>query len=253
MGLDERIKYAAMKAKHKKKLEPWHKKWWGVIVIIGASLLGIFLAASLIYVISEANRINQGSSARYIAEQQEKYLEAINRRSANTYGPTDAPVTIIEFSDFACPFCRDSYAGLKALRLKYPDSVRIIYRDYPLHDTSIFLALAARCAGEQGRFWQMHDIFFEHQERLQVSVEDLELVMPEIAGELQLNALQFQACIDSQRHFSQIEQDYNDGTFLQVEGTPTWFINNYRFTGHIPADKLEELVTGMLVTSNLKQ
>lgn len=246
MGLDERIKYAAMKSRHQKVLRPWYKKWWGILIIIMSSLLFILLSAVSFYVVNEANRIRRGEAAQYLIDQQDNYLTAINRISANSYGPIDAPVTIVEFSDFACPYCANSHAGLKKIREKYPNQIRLVYRDYPLHNTSIFLSLSARCAGEQGKFWQMHDVFFENQEKFNVGLEELEIVMPEIATALGIDPVQFKSCLSNQRHFPQIEQDYKDGDFLQIEGTPTWFINNTRITGHIPAEDLEKLILGLI-------
>lgn len=250
MSLDERIKYASMKARHEKKLRPWYKKIWGKVLLVIIFIAGIVLVISGFYIVSEVKKIKSGESARYLFEQKENYLAAINRQSANTYGPASAPITIIEFSDFACPFCRDSYAGLKNIREKYPQEVKIVYRDYPLHETSILLSLAARCAGEQGNFWQMHDLFFENQENLNVSEDELKAILPEIASALNLNITSFNSCLDSTRHFAQIEQDYNDGSFLQLQGTPTWFINNQQIVGHISAQDLEVLVTGLI---NLKK
>jgi len=247
MSLEERIKYAQMKSRHQKKLIPWYKKWWGKLIILVIFLFAVFMVAASIYVLVEANRINDGKSARYLEEQKEKYLTAINRNSANTYGPDNAKVTIVEFSDFACPFCRDSHESLKNIREKYGDQVKIVYRDYPLHDNSIFLALSARCAGEQGKFWPMHDLFFENFDRFSdKSQTELEAVMPEIASLLEIDATRFNSCLNNQRHFPQIKQDYDDGTLLALEGTPTWFINNNRLIGYISKDNLESLVTDLL-------
>ncbi|HPY08517.1 MAG: DsbA family protein [Patescibacteria group bacterium] len=247
MSLEERIKYAEMKSRHRKKLTPWYKKWWGKIMITVFFLTAIFLVAASIYVFIEANRINEGKSTRFLEEQREKYLAAINRNSANTYGPTNAKVTIVIFSDFACPFCRDSHEGLKNIREKYGDQVKIVYRDYPLHDNSIFLALSARCAGEQGKFWQMHDLFFDNFDQFSdKSQSELEIVMPEIASLLEIDATRFSSCIRNQRHFPQIKQDYEDGSFLDIEGTPTWFINNNRLIGSITKKNLESLITDLL-------
>ena len=247
MGLNERIKYAAMKARHEKKLRPWYKKWWGIMTIIISSLLLIVLTAISIYVINEYARIQKGSPAKFIEEQREAYLAALNRYTPNTHGPQNASITIIEFSDFSCPYCQSSYAGLKAIREKYPERVRIVYRDFPLHDNSIFLALSARCAGEQGKFWEMHDTFFENQEKFNSNLEEVKLVMPDIAAALGLDVPSFNYCLTNQKQFAQIEQDFNDANYLQVEGTPTWFINNTtRITGSLSAEKLEELVLGLI-------
>jgi len=243
MSLEERIKYAEMKSRHKKKLIPWHKKPWGKIIIVIIFFVSIFIVASGIYVAVEAQKIIKGAPANFLKDQEEKYLAAINRNSANTFGPKNAKVVIVQFSDFSCPFCRDSHESLKNIREKYGNKVKIVYRDYPLHSNSIFLSLSARCAGEQGKFWQMHDVFFENHERFSSSSQaELELVMPEIATLLGINSVQFNSCLNNQRHFSQIEQDYQDGNFLALEGTPVWFINNNRLIGFIAKENLESLV-----------
>jgi len=248
MGLNERIKYAEMKSRHQKKLTPMYKKWWGKILIIVLFFSAVFLVASGIYVYNEAKRINDGKSARYLQEQRSQYLEAINRSTTNTFGPKDARVTVVQFSDFSCPFCRDSHTGLKKIRDNYGDQVKIVYRDFPLHSNSIFLALAARCAGEQGKFWQMHDLFFENFESFSdKSQSELEEAMPDIALLFNLNQIQFKSCLDNQRYFSQIEQDFLDADYLQVEGTPTWFINNSRLIGHISEENLESLIVELLL------
>jgi predicted DsbA family dithiol-disulfide isomerase len=251
MNLDERIKYAAMKARHRKKLRPWYKKTWGVLIII---LIIIFLLISTIFTIrvfEASKKINE--PVNYSPEMAENFLKAIDRPSANTYGPENALVQIIEFSDFACEYCRDSYLGLKYIRQKYGDEVRIVYRDFPLHENSIFLSLAARCAGEQGEFWKMHDLFFENQNRFNVSQTELKLIMPEIAEALKLEVDKFKTCLDSQKYFPQINQDYKDSDFLQIQGTPTWFINNVPFTGHLTKEQLEQLVLGIINSENQQQ
>jgi len=236
-----------MKSRHQKKLMPWHKKWWGRLIIVVIIFIAVFMVAASIYVFTEANRINRGRPARYLEEQREKNLAAINRSSANTYGPADAKITIVEFSDFSCPFSRASHEGLKNIREKYGDQVRIVYRDYPLHDNSIFLALSARCAGEQGKFWQMHDLFFENFDRFSGRGQtELETVMPEIASLLEMDPIQFNSCLINQRYFPQIKQDHDDGVLLAIEGTPTWFINNKRLVGYISKDNMESLITDLL-------
>lgn len=247
MGLNERIKYAAMKARHEKKLRPWYHKWWGVSAIIVAALVLIIIAAVGIYIINEYTRIQRGDPAKFMESQKEAYLAAINRYSANTSGPENAPVTIVEFGDFSCPYCQASYPGLKAIREKYPEQVRIVYRDFPLHDNSIFLAISARCAGEQGKFWEMHDTFFENQEKFNGNLEEVKIIMPDVAAALGLDVASFNYCLTSQKQFAQIEKDFEDANYLQVEGTPTWFINGTtRITGSISAEKLEELVRGLI-------
>jgi len=236
-----------MKARHQKELRPWYKKPWGLISIILGVFLLILLSTfsfTLLQILGEKN-ISQDENI-YSEELTAKYLEAVNRPSVNTIGSADAPVTIVEFADFLCPYCRDSHVSLKNIRQKYAKDVRIVYRDFPLHDNSIFLALSARCAGEQGKFWEMHDLFYENQNRFEVSQSELEIVMPEISLALGLDGDKFQTCLEDQKYFPQIEQDYNDADFLQLQGTPTWYINNVPFTGYLSPTELEEIVSGML-------
>ncbi|MFA6514488.1 MAG: thioredoxin domain-containing protein [Patescibacteria group bacterium] len=248
MSLKERVEYAAMKARHENKLRPWYKKWWGIILIGLSAIILIFIIASGIYVVQQIQNINNGVSLENLEEQRQKYLTAINGASDNTWGAKTASITIVEFSDFACPYCKQSYAGLKNIREKYADRVRIVYRDYPLHDNSIFLALSARCAGEQGKFSEAHDIFFENQEKFNISQEELKAMMPNLAVELDLNINQFNTCLEEQRYFPQIKKDYEDGSYLQIKGTPTWYINNNQLTGALTTEKLQELIEGLLTT-----
>lgn len=246
MSLEERVQYASMKARHQNKLRPWYLKWWGIILLTLASLFLILIIASGIYVVKQIQAINSGAVAANPAEQLQAYLTAINRPGDNSWGPSNAPVTIIEFGDFSCPYCQASYAGVKNIQANYSDKVRIIYRDYPLHDNSIFLALSARCAGEQGKFWQMHDVFYENQAKFNLTQEELSIAIPALAETLGLNTEQFQDCLDTQKYFPQIKQDYDDGTFLQIQGTPTWFINNKSFTGALSQESLQSIVEGLL-------
>lgn len=246
MGLKERVEYAAMKARHENKLRPWYKKWWGVILIIVFTLALAFLIASGIYVINQINKINSGQSLENLEKEREKYLKAINETDFNGWGPKNAAIKIVEFSDFACPFSKESYDDLKEIRKKYPDQVRIVYRDYPLHDNSIFLSLAARCAAEQGKFTEAHDMLFENQDKFNISQSELKSLMPNLAVELDMNTDKFSACLEEQRYFPQIKKDYEDGTYLQIKGTPTWFINNAVITGALTFDKLQEMVEGLI-------
>lgn len=246
MSLDDRIKYATMKAKHENKLRPWYKKPWGVIIII-IGLLLLILAASFTYYLGQAlNEVNNVNNGKYSEELTNQYLAAVNRNNGNKIGPDDARVKIVEFADFICPYCQDFHASLKNIRNKYPKQVQIIYRDFPLHENSILLALSARCAGEQNKFWEMHDLFFENQERFETTQTEVQAVMPDIAQALGLDREQFENCLDEQKYFPQIEQDYNDATFLEIEGTPTWFLNNIPFTGAMGVSELESLIKNTL-------
>ncbi len=147
-----------------------------------------------------------------------------------TMGDPKAPVLLVEFSDFTCGYCGRFYREtLPPLRSTYLKSgkVRFAYRDYPRDDKGwgLVAAHAARCAGEQGKFWEMHDKLFENQAALQVA--DLK----RRASELGLDALQFESCLDSGRQSARIAKDVEDGRRVGVSGTPTFFINGRMLNG----------------------
>jgi protein-disulfide isomerase len=157
-------------------------------------------------------------------------------------GPEDAPVTIVEFSDFQCPYCKrwvdQTY---QALLDQYGDQIRIVYRDFPLtsiHPDAQKAAEAAECADEQGRFWEMHDIIFANQV-IGIGVDALTGYAGQIDG---LDAEQLAECVDSGKYADEIAADLNDGTSYGVSGTPTFFINGYRLVGAQPLASFTALI-----------
>jgi protein-disulfide isomerase len=153
-------------------------------------------------------------------------------------GAKDAPITMVEFGDFQCPFCRASENSVKEVRAKYGNKLRLVYMDFPLgiHEHAMDAANAARCAGEQDKFWQYHDAIFADQSKL--APADLKAS----AAKLGLNAKKFDACLDKTKYQPQIQQDMAEGTKLGVTGTPTFFINGREITGAQPAQKFEEVI-----------
>jgi protein-disulfide isomerase len=248
MSLNERLEYVAMKARHGNLLKPWYRKWWGVLVLI---ILGLVLAGFLaagIYVVNKIQEIRSGNLELSQEKQWENYLAAIYGDKTNYYlGQASSSVTIVEFSDFACPYCQKSAEPVRQMAEKYQNKIKIIYRDFPIHENSIDLALAARCAGEQNKFWEMHDVLFANQDKLTAtSSPELKIPLLNLASDINLGITQFTACFDERRYISQIKKDYEDGTALNLAGTPTWYVNNYALTGSLSADKLEELITGLV-------
>jgi hypothetical protein len=148
MSLNERLKYAKMKARHKKVFLPWYKKLWGKLLIVALFGLFLLLTFSAIYVYKEVKRIQTKEAESYIDRQRDAYLKLINGAGGYAIGSPDAKITLIEFTDFACPFCRDSALEIMPLLQDYQETVRLIIRDFPIHENSIDLALAMRCAGE---------------------------------------------------------------------------------------------------------
>jgi protein-disulfide isomerase len=153
-------------------------------------------------------------------------------------GAKDAPVTIVEFTDFQCPFCKASEATLKQLRGKYGDKIRLVHMDFPLpfHAHALDAAKAARCANDQGKFWEFHDSLFANQGKLDPA--DLKAT----AKTLGMNSTQFDACFDKSKYESQIKADQAVGQKVGVDGTPAFFIDGRPLTGAQPAPKFEELI-----------
>jgi len=248
MSLNERLKYAEMKARNSKALRPWYKKWWGILIITLAVIVFLFLAVASAYVANQVKNIIAGEYIEQPTEQDfQDYIKAVAGDGTNFYtGPSDAKVTIVEFADFSCPFCRESAAGLRNIAEEYKNEVKVVYRDYPLHDNSIDLALAARCAGEQEKFWEMHDQFYLYKAPTEATGAELRSLILGLAEEMKLDGSRFIKCFDDRRYITQIKKDYDDGELLQIDGTPTWFVNNYSITGSFPEERLRELIDGLL-------
>ena len=146
-------------------------------------------------------------------------------------GASSAPVTIVEFSDFQCPFCQRVAPTLKRVRETYGDKVRIVWKDYPLtqiHPEAFKAGEAAHCAGEQGKYWEYHDRLFANQQAL--AVDDLK----KYAAELGLDAATFNACVDSSKYGERVREGVEQGNKLGVNSTPTLYINGRLLSGAQP-------------------
>ncbi len=153
-------------------------------------------------------------------------------------GPAAAPVTIVEWSDYQCPFCKSAQEALARLRAEFPDTLRIVFKDFPLrmHPFAVPAALAARCAGAQGRYWEYHDMLFVAQPDF--SREQL----VGYARRLGLDVASFTQCFDSRQFLEAIAADQREGLAAEVRGTPTFFINGRKIVGALPLDEFRDAV-----------
>jgi protein-disulfide isomerase len=153
-------------------------------------------------------------------------------------GPQNASVTIIEFSDFQCPFCQKQQEALKQLLAEHPKDVRLVFRDFPLkmHPNAAAAAEAGACADEQGQFWTMHDLLFENRENL--GTADLK----RYARTAGLDGPRFDQCLDSGKTQARIAASLEEGERVGVEGTPALFINGRMFTGTTSYAELKQTV-----------
>ena len=157
-------------------------------------------------------------------------------------GPASAKVTVIEFSDFQCPFCGRVNPTLKEIEDQYKGKIKIAFRNLPLpfHDKAHLAAEAALAANEQGKFWAMHDKLFANQQALdRPSLE-------KYAQELGLNMNKFTAALDSGKFKDKVDSDAKEGAAVGATGTPTFFINGTRLVGAQPADKFKEVIDAEL-------
>ena len=161
-------------------------------------------------------------------------------------GPANAPVTIVEFSDFQCPFCKRAESTLKQLMAHYRGKVRLVYMDFPLpmHSHALDAAEAARCAGEQDKFWQYHDSLFGDQAR--ESPEDLKA----LAVRLGLDASRFNRCFEQSKYQKQIMQSAAEGKRLGVTGTPTFYVDGRELVGAVPYDNFTKTIDEELAASS---
>ena len=213
--------------------KPWYKKWWGILLIAVLTLFFIILAAFGFYVYHIIKSMdNSGlpaprASIKYAALDRQT-REKIEGDGNYWIGSANPEVTIVEFSDFACPYCRKAFPKMREIGLRYKNNVKIIFRDMPMQESSLSLAMAGRCAGEQGLFWLMHDKLFQNQ-----GVGGADNLV-EMARQIGADTVRFADCLNSQKYIKQIQKDFSDGEELGVKGTPTWFINGVKIEGDIP-------------------
>jgi len=182
----------------------------------------------------------------YVADLRGRYgvIVELNQPSAHVevgnaprLGAEAAPVQIVEFADYECPYCQQVNADLAKVRDQFGDKVSLVYKDFPLpmHPLAERAAEAARCAGTQGKFWEYHDSLFESK-RLQAS--DLR----EQAEKLKLDSARFNQCLESGEQAAAVKKDAKEGQRLGLQGTPSFFINGHFMSGAIGFMKLRDTV-----------
>jgi protein-disulfide isomerase len=163
----------------------------------------------------------------------------VDLQNAEMIGPQKAPVTIVEFADYECPYCQKVAADVKKLQADLGDRVAFTYKDFPIHSRSGKAAEATRCAGKQGKFWDMHDELYRSKE---LDVDQLKAQ----ARALKLDPALFDKCLDSGEQAAAVERDHKEGAHLGISGTPSFFINGHFMSGALDYATLRQIVEQQL-------
>jgi protein-disulfide isomerase len=163
-------------------------------------------------------------------------------------GPKEAPITLVEFTDYQCPYCQQAQQYVEQVMRAYPDKVRLVYQEFPLdfHGQAKPAGVAARCAGEQGKFWEMHGGML----LTPGSLDDADLKSR--AAALGMDASRFGACVASGKYDTVIQKAVENGRSVGVSGTPTFFLNGRSFTGAQPYEFFERMIEEELAMASQK-
>lgn len=242
-----------------------------VISVIASSMVAAFFAGS--YMSLKSDQITKSELNEAIVKLESKVLKnqqapvqpdlqpiSVSMDDDPIRGDQDAPITIVEFSDFQCPFCaRFQIQTLPLILEQYVDTgkVKFVYRDFPIqnsHPNAMPAAVASECAHEQDKYWQYHDALFENQGVWNnVEITSAITIFKEFATELDLNQEQFNSCLDSGKYIEEINNDLNDGRDYGVSGTPGFFIGNekigfVKLNGAQPFEAFKSIIDSQLNT-----
>lgn len=171
-------------------------------------------------------------------------VKPVDEKTDYIRGNKNAKVTLIEYSDYECPFCLRHEATMAQALKDFPNDVRIVYRNFPLsfHPQAQKAAEAAECAGRQGKFWEMHDEIFKANSAGTMSVEKWK----EVAGSLKLDVAKFNKCLDGGEASAKVAQDEDEGASAGVAGTPGTFVNGELVEGAVPYAQFKQQIEAKL-------
>lgn len=205
----------------------------------------VILAVGGFFIIQPTLQKNQEVSSKKTSQQTPTAPSVeedakIASREGVSIGPADAKVTVVEFIDFQCPYCKAVHPTLLQLLQDYKDrSVRFVFRQFPIisiHSQALSAASASLCANEQEKFISFYDMAYTRQEEISPAG------LSTFASDLGLNLTQFNTCFGEHRYENDIKNDLSDGLALKVAGTPTWFINGERFEGALALETFKEAI-----------
>ena len=240
-----------------------------IIIIILTTGIAVFFAGSYTANLN-SEQISQEELENALAKLELKILEKqlptkqpniplkISIDNDPIIGNPDAPITIIEFSDFQCPFCaRFHIETLPLIMNEYINEgqVKLVFRDFPIqsiHPNALPASVAAECANEQGKFKEMHDMLFENQNKWSnQSLDNLMITLSQYASEMELEEEKFDSCLKNGKYIEEIQKDLDDGRTYGVSGTPGFFVGNdqigfIELTGAQPFENFKKVIDNQL-------
>lgn len=184
-------------------------------------------------------QLKEKAKVKILLKEPESPKISVTTEGFPKWGNDSAKVTIVEFSDYQCPFCSQAVPTLDKIKSEYgPDKVRIVFRDMPIrsHPRALPASLAAHCANEQGKFWEYHNTLFQNQQRL----EDNDLKA--FAKTLGMDETKFGECFNTKRHMPTIEKSMREAEALGISATPSFVINGILIQGAVPFPRFKEKI-----------
>lgn len=210
----------------------------GLLVILSLSMTN-FVGNQVANFYDQQQKLTAIQQADNIYTKEKQLLYEGANNIWNVFGSAKPMVTIVEFGDFTCAFCKDNYPAIRATAIRHQDTVQLIFRDRTPTQRSLGLSLVAHCAGEQGKFWVMHDKLYQNQS--ETLGNDLAQLIS-LGQSIGLDATTFRDCLISQKYLSKIKTNMQASLDLGLSGTPTFFINGQKYTGELSEDQLETII-----------
>lgn len=231
-------------------MNQWNSKKKFVLGVVIVYLVTVFLAVGVLLLVAhQRTRLTRDpfqtgfTAFEGLTTVPNNSVNELIPASAPTLGPATAKVTIVEFADFQCPYCRASVYPIRQLLNAYPNDVRLVFRHFPIdsvHPLAQTLAQATMCAHDQGYFWALHDRIYQEQDTL---TYDRLLALARSVG-IDINRLE--TCMQQGQFAEALRQDFADAVALGSRGTPTWIVNGQKIEGALPFEAWKRIIDSLL-------
>jgi len=210
--------------------KPFYQRWWAILVFIVLVLILIWLIALVLTLYADP-LVDENKQDPRTNPLTTDYDDDPH------WGSQTALIKVVAFEDFTCLACGEAHQSLKNIREEYSDKIYFVYRDFPIISSgSTLAAMAAECADDQGKFWEMHDKLFENQQVISEEYSKL------FASQIGLDINVFNTCLSSSTHRTEISNDLYEGYAAGASATPTFFINGVKFEGALTEEMWRQII-----------